>query len=158
MAYLKKSDYTLRIAIDHLDEILEQAANTSGLTSDQVRINAENLAYAEVRSYLISKYRIADELALDAIAQANSRQYLVMRWCIDIALFTIHFTMNPRDIPEIREKAYKATKEELKAARDSTIILEIGQVDPFYTRHLIGSNSPRFVSHEFTDPSLYDCQ
>lgn len=153
MAYLKKSDYTLRIAIDHLDEILTQAANTSGLTADQVRENAEKLAIAEVRAYLISKYKIAAEFSMDSANE--TRNMLVICWALDIALFTLHFTVNPRDIPETREKNYKRTIEELKAARDSNIILEIEQVDPFYTRHLMGSNIGKFVSNEFTDPTLF---
>lgn len=153
MAYLKKSDYSLRIAIDHLDEILTQAANTSGLTSDQVRENAENLAYAEIRSFLISKYKIAVELAIDSAS--TSRNFLTLAWAIDISIYTIHFTVNPRDIPETREKLYKAAIDGLKAARDANIVLEIAQNDTFYTRHLIGSNVNKFVSHEFTDPTLF---
>ncbi len=152
MAYLQKSDYTLRIAVDHLDQILEQAANTSGLTEDQVLANAENLARAEVRAYLVSKYKIAEELALNYDAERNM---LIVKYVIDLALYTLHFTVNPRDIPEIREKNYKMDIEELKAARDSNIILEIPQKDPFYTRHLIGSNQ-KFVSQEFTDPTLFE--
>jgi phage gp36-like protein len=150
MAYLQKSDYTLRIAIDHLDEILEQAASTSGLTTAEILANAELLAFAEVRSYLVSKYLIGNELQLSGAA----RNMLIVRWCIDIALYTLHFTVNPRDIPEIREKAYKSCMDSLAAARDANIVLEIPQVDPFYSRHLIGSNQ-KFVSNEFTDPTLY---
>ncbi len=152
MAYLQKSDYSLRISINHLDEILEQAAADSGLTAAQLLTNSENLAYAEVRAYLISKYKIAEELGL---SYTDTRSFLVMKYVIDIALFTLHFTVNPRDIPETREKNYKASIEELKAARDANIVLELPQVDPFYTRHLIGSNVNKFVSHEFTDPTLF---
>ena len=153
MAYIKKDDYTLRISLDHLDEILEQAAATSGLSEDQIRQNAEALAIAEVRAYLVSKYKITEELSIDS--SSSARNMLILSWVLDIALFSLHFTVNPRDIPEIREKNYKRTIEQLKAARDSNIVLEIGQVDPFYSRHLIGSNVNKFVSQEFTDPTLY---
>lgn len=153
MAYIKKDDYTLRISLDHLDEILEQAGNTSGLTADQIRQNAEALAIAETRSYLVSKYKIAGELNIDS--SSSARNMLVVSWILDIALFSLHFTVNPRDIPEIREKNYKRCLEQLKAARDSNIILEIAQVDPFYTRHLMGSDINKFVSNEFTDPTLF---
>lgn len=154
MAYLKKDDYTLRISLDVLDEILTQAAATSGLTNDQVLAQAEALAIAEVRAYLVSKYKIGPEFSIDS--GSTARNMLILCWVIDITLFSLHFTVNPRDIPEIREKNYKRTIEALKAARDSNIILEIPQVDPFYTRHLLGSNPNKFVSHEFTDPTLYE--
>lgn len=154
MAYLAKSDYSLRIAVNHLDQILEQAATSSGLTADQVLANAEELAKAEIRSYLVSKFKIEDEFGKSGTA----RNMLVLRYCIDIALYTIHFTVNPRDIPELREKAYKASISDLTAARDANIILGIPQADPFYTRHLLGSNDNKFVSLEFTDPTLFtDC-
>lgn len=146
MAYLKKSDYSLRISIVHLDEILTQAAATSGLTVDQVRDNAENLAYAEIKAWLSAKYKITEELGLDSAS--TDRNPLIMKWAIDISLYTIHFTVNPRDIPEIREKAYKAAKEELEAARDATILPGLAQKDSFYTRHLLGSQE-KFTSKEF---------
>lgn len=153
MAYIKKDDYTLRISLDHLDEILEQAGRESGLTADQIRQNAEALAIAETRAYLVSKYKIADELNTDS--SSSARNMLIVSWILDIALFSLHFTVNPRDIPEIREKNYKRSLEQLKAARDSNIILEIAQVDPFYTRHLMGSDINKFISNEFTDPTLF---
>ena len=152
MAYLQKSDYTLRIAITHLDEILEQTAEGSGLTSDQVLANAELLAEAEIRSYLISKYKINEEFGLTGTA----RNMLIVCWYIDIVLYTLHFGINPRDIPEHREKNYKNTIEALKAARDANIVPGLDNKDPFYTRHLIGSNTNKFISHEFTDPNLFD--
>lgn len=146
MAYLKKSDYSLRISIVHLDEILTQAALTSGLTADQVRENAENLAYAEIKAWLSAKYKITEELGLDSAS--TDRNPLVIKWAIDCALYTIHFTVNPRDVPEIREKAYKMAKEELEAARDATILPGLAQKDTFYTRHLLGSQE-KFTSKEF---------
>ena len=155
MAYVKESDYTLRISIDHLTEILTQAAATSGLTTTQIRQRAEAVAEAEIRSYLISKYKIAQEFALDATTNDTSRNHLILQWYLDISLFNIHFTVNPRDIPETREKQYKMAMQGLAAARDANIVLEIDQVEPFYTRHKIGSNC-KFISHEFTDPSLYE--
>jgi len=146
MAYLKLSDYSLRISIAHLDEILIQAAATSGLTVDQVRENAENLAYAEIKAWLSAKYKITEELAIDSAS--TSRNALVMKWAIDISLYTIHFTVNPRDVPEIREKAYKMAKEELEASRDATLLPGLAQKDTFYTRHLLGSQD-KFTSKEF---------
>ena len=145
MAYLAKSDYTLQIAAAHLDSILSQAAASSGLTADQVLANAENLAYAEVKAYLSTKYVIDTELALSS---PGTRAFMVMKWIIAIALRNLHFTVNPRDIPEIREKAYKEAKEELEAARDGRLNPGIANKDPFYTTHLLGSEQ-KFISREF---------
>lgn len=144
MAYLVKDDYTLHISIEHLDEILEQAANTSGLTEDQILENAELTAQAEVKAYLTSKYKIADELA----TTGTSRNRMVIKWIVDLVIFHLHFTINPQDVPESVEKRYKSTIMELKASRDADINPGLSEKDSFYTRHLLGSNT-KFYSKEF---------
>jgi hypothetical protein len=155
MAYLAKSDYTLSIAIDHLDEILEQAAYTSGLTADTVRANAESWAKALIKSYLVSKYNIAGEFAINAPAERN---ILVMQVMIDLALCQIHKTVNPRDIPELRQKACEASMQWLKDARDGIVVVDLpaqippaGEVD--YARTHIGSQV-KFISKPYQDRSV----
>lgn len=160
MAYLAKSDYSLRIAIDHLDEILAQAAQSSGLTADQVLANAEALATAQITAYLKSKYKIAAEFGVTGAG----RGFLIVKWMIDLALYSIHLTVNPRDVPEIREKMYLEAVDELKGARDAMLDPNISQVDPFYSRIVIASG-PKFNSKEFDedfgpstvpDPTFYE--
>ncbi len=156
MAYLAKSDYTLSIAVDHLDEILEQAAFTSGLTADNVRANAEAWAKALIKSYLVSKYNIVGEFAKNS--PDTSRNVLVMQVMIDLALCQIHKTVNPRDIPELREKACESSMQWLKDARDGTVVVDLPTApttggDVPYNRTHLGSQR-KFISKPYSDRSV----
>jgi hypothetical protein len=157
MAYLAKSDYTLSIAIDHLNEILEQAAYTSGLTPDNILANAEAWAKALVKSYLTAKYNIASEYAKGE--DDTSRNVLVMQVTIDLALCQVHKTVNPRDIPELREKACDAATQWLKDARDSLVVVDLpaapnnSEGKPPYPTTFLGSQT-KFISKPFSDASL----
>lgn len=158
MAYLAKSDYTISIAIDHLDEILEQAANTSGLTEDNVLSNAETWARAYIKSYLTSKYNIAAEFALDSAS--SSRNPIVMQILVDLTLCQLHKTVNPRDIPELRYKACEDAIQWLKDARDGTVVVDLtAQTAPTgidnYQR-TFASSQPKFISKPYQDGQLFD--
>lgn len=161
MAYLAKSDYTLSIAVDHLDEILEQAANTSGLTQDNVRQNAEAWGQALVKSYL-SKYNIAGEFAKNS--PDATRNPLVLQVLIDLTLCQIHKTVNPRDIPELRTIACEASMQWLKDARDGTVVVDLppapvvdGQTN--YQRSWLSSQR-KFISKPYSDRMVTgeDCE
>lgn len=144
MAYLAKDDYTLHISVAHLDEILGEAAETSGLTEDQILENALLTAQSEVSAYLSAKYAITTEFSVTG----TSRNRMVMKWVIDLVIFHLHFTINPQDVPDSVEKRYSMTIKELVASRDADINPGLTQNDPFYTRHLLGSNT-KFTSKEF---------
>lgn len=154
MAYLQESDYTLRISQDHLDEILAQAANTSGLTTATIRSNAENWAIARVTQILAPKYQIASEFARNFTDTA--RNFLIMGYVIDLALYTLHRTVNPRDVPAIREMAYREAIMDLK---DSLM-----GVSPLYSIPLVASSvsadfvnsGAKFVSEPFKDGRSFD--
>lgn len=156
MAYLAKSDYTLSIAVDHLDEILEQAAFTSGLTVTNVLNNAEAWAAALIKSYLVTKYNIVAEFALSS--PSASRNPLIMQVYIDLTLCQLHKTVNPRDIPELRDNACKAAMQWLIDARDGTVVVDLTPQTPaageiVYPRSFV-SSQPKFISKEFTDRSI----
>jgi vesicle coat complex subunit len=152
MPYLQKSDYTISIAIDHLDEILEQAANTSGLTQDQVRAKHENLAASTIKSYLKSKYAIDSELGKTF---SQERDEMVLSIYIDLAICSLHKTINPRDIPELRDIACKQALQSLKDIRDGLLSLNVATfaTDPVYVTEL-GSQT-KFISKPFSDASLH---
>lgn len=158
MAYLAKSDYTISIAVDHLDEILEQAAETSGLTSDNVRTNAETWAKAFIKSYLTAKYNITTEFALST--PSADRNPIIMQVMVDLVLCQVHKTINPRDIPELRAQACTDAVQWLKDARDGTVIVDLppapapeGIVN-FQNTYL--SSQPKFISKPFQDGQLFD--
>lgn len=161
MAYLKKADYTLRIGVAHLDEILEQAAETSGLTPTNILNNAESWAIATVKSFLSSQYDTDSEFNKDAESPEANRNFLIMQVTIDLVLCTLHKTINPRDLPEHIEKACTEAVEWLKAVRDKIITVELPEKElpteneVRYDRSFIHSQ-PKFISKPFDDLSLFD--
>ncbi len=155
MAYLVKDDYTRLIAVTHLDEILAQAAESSGFSTATCLTNAMNMAMAEVKAYLNKLFEMDTEFAL-----TTGRNENVMRAVIHIALFNLHFTINPHDVPEMRRKAYEALtgpKGELAAVRDGMLdwglTAKAETVTEGMGRTEIGS-ARKFISKPFNDQSL----
>lgn len=160
MAYLKLSDYSLRISVANLDEILTEASTDTGLTNDNIRSNAESWAQAIIKSYLGNKYDMDAEFALDAIDNDATRDRQIMQNMIDLVLCTIHKTINPRDLPDHISKSCDSAMEWLKEARDGLIILPLttrplnpGEQE-YDTTHL--GSQPKFISKPFTDLSILD--
>lgn len=152
MAYLDKEDYTISVPILHLDEIMDEAAELSGKTEDVIRGEAEQLADAQIQSMLSSKYDIATELAKTSPDATRAR--MIMKCMVDISLYHLHFTINPRNIPEIRMKAYDDCKDMLKAAQEGTLlIIGVALVVGAISNTEIVSQS-KFISKPFTDLSL----
>lgn len=153
MAYLSIDDYTLSISLDNLNEILDQAAATSGKTSDQVRQFAESYARAFVTSKLKSKYNIAGEYARDS--SDPNRDMLILNVTIDLALCTLHKTINPRDIPELRQRACEAAVSFLDEVRKGDALINVPLVDNPEVRSFNGSQV-KFISRPYEDASLFD--
>lgn len=153
MAYLSLDDYTLSISLENLNEILDQAAALSGKTADQVRQFAESYARAYVSSKLKSKYNIAGEYAKDS--SDTGRDMLILGVTIDLALCTMHKTINPRDIPELRQKACEAAVVWLNEVRDGDSLIDVPVIANPEVRSLNGSQV-KFISKEYSDGSLFD--
>lgn len=157
MPYLSKDDYTLRISLVNLDEILAEASNGSGLTPDNILANAESWAMALMRSYLVTKYNIINQFD---IISPNVRDFQTMQVLIDLVLCTLHKTINPRDIPEHIQNSCNEAMVWLKDARDGVIVVGIpGQTqidgDTIYDRSFIQSQQ-KFVSKPYQDLSTFD--
>lgn len=165
MAYLATDDYTLRIGVSHLTEILQQAIEQTGLTVDQVRANAESWARAMITGYLISQYDIAGEFAIAAPAVRN---FQIMQAVIDLALYTLHKTINPRDVPDHIEKAYGNTMQWLGDARDKKIVvalnppldkaLQAGATKDVHFPQTFLDSQQKFVSKPYQDKRLFDTE
>jgi len=163
MAYLKKDDYTLRIIQDNLNQILTQAAENSGFSEDEIRLDAELTAQAEIGGYLSGRYKIEDEFAKDATAPADIRNKTILKCALDISLFNLYVIINPRDVPEIREKNYDRCLEMLAAYRDSTLIIypiyptdggiEVRPEDEGGDSRFIITSHTKFISRPFNDPT-----
>ncbi len=155
MAYLSQDDYTLSISLENLNEILDQASEASGKSADQVRLFAERYAQAFVTSKLKSKYNIAGEFAKNS--PDDSRDMLILVATIDLTLCTIHKTINPRDIPELRTKACEAAVAWLNEVRDGTALIEVPVLpsDEAEVRTFLNSQT-KFISKPYQDASLRD--
>ena len=151
MAYLSLDDYTLNISLENLNEILDQASEASGKTPEQVRLFAESYARSYVTSKLKSKYNIASEFSKDS--SATDRDMLILMVVIDLTLCTIHKTINPRDIPELRTKACEAAVLWLNEVRDGKALIDVPLVNSPEVRSFLDSQE-KFISKEFTDASL----
>jgi ABC-type ATPase with predicted acetyltransferase domain len=159
MAYLVKDDYTISTSIDHLDQILVQAAKNSGLTADKVRTNSEDTAEAEINAYLSKYYDTATEFTIDGSVAPETRNKLIIRCMVNLSLYNIFHTISPRDIPEMRQKLYDDCIEMLKGYRDGMLDFGLDVIDadmdgePDVERTMLES-AKKFISKPFTDPSL----
>lgn len=164
MAYTIKSDYTRVISPKELDDILQEAIDQveGGKTEDQVREDAEAMAIAKVRSYLASDYNITEEFDKQ---NTDDRNENVLRCMLHIAVYNLHYICNPRDIPEMREKAYDDCIMELKEVRDGKLNFELNVIGegsgddgvdseetPAYPQMI--SFNRKFVSKPHADPNV----
>jgi hypothetical protein len=160
MAYIKIDDYSLRITKEYLDQILAQAVENTGLTEEQVRQDSEETAYAEISAFLTGKYIIEDELAKDATAPVDDRNKIVLKCALDMSIYFIHWVINPRDVPELREKAYTNCREMLAAFRDGELIfltppasggIAVRPIDEGGTRRVNIYSQIKFNSKPYSD-------
>ena len=152
MPYLDKEDYTISVPILHLDEILDEAAEASAKTEDVIRGEAEQLADAEIQAYLSYKYDIATELLKTAPDATRAR--MIMKCLIDISLYHLHFTINPRNIPQLRMDAYNNCIDFLKAAQAGNVLVVGVPLLPDVISNTEIQSQKKFISKPFTDGSL----
>lgn len=157
MPYLAEDDYTISISVNHLTQVLTQAATSSGLTADQVRTNSEETAEAEISAYLSGLYEIADEFD----ETGTDRNRLIIRCYVNLSLYNIFHTISPRDIPEMRQRLYTECIEMLKAYRDGDLNFGLTVVDSDgdgtpdeQTGSIVIQSAKKFISKPFTDPSI----
>lgn len=158
MAYLELDDYGTVATQIYLDQILTQASESTSLSKDEIRLDAELTAIAEISAFLTGRYIIEDEFI--KVSPDADRNKIVMRCTMNFALYNIHFVINPRDIPELREKAMTACLEKLAAFRDGELIfltppasggIEIRPVEDGGTERLNLQSQIKFVSKPFND-------
>lgn len=102
MAYILNTDYDLQIQDINLQQIIN--------SNETIRQQANTLAEAEMRSYLVQKYDIDAEL----LKTGANRDPQILQTTIDIALYHLHCRISPRNIPELRLNRYDNAKEWLK--------------------------------------------
>lgn len=152
---MTKDDFTRLIAVTHLNEILDQAAESSGLSAATCFTNALSMSIAEVKAYLSKLFDMTTEFAKTTGQNEN-----IMRAVIHIALFNLHFTINPHDVPEMRRKAYEAmtgSKGELAAVRDGVLNWDLTANSDEATEGMNRTeifSARKFISKPFTDPQV----
>lgn len=96
--FIELTDYDATIHREILDSLLREDAGSSAVIEV-----CENRAIATVRSLLNNRYDC------DAIfsAQGDSRNVLVLKVCLDIAVYEIFCQHNPYKMSEIRKSRYE---------------------------------------------------
>lgn len=160
MAYLVKDSYTISISIDHLDKILTQAAEDSGLTADQIRTDSELTAQAEIDAYLAKYYDTVTEFAKNGATAPATRNKMILRCYVQLSLYNIFHTVSPRDIPEMRQKLYDDCIGMLKAYRDGELDFGLDVIDAdgdgeADVQRIQLNSHTKFISKPFTDPNLF---
>jgi hypothetical protein len=154
MPYLQASDYTLIISQDNLDEILTQAAFTSGLSNAVILSNAQSWAQERVKQILAPKYQIATEFSKNA--PDATRLWIVMNWVITLSVWKLHMTVAPRDIPETRQAEYDMAMSEMKESlRGESPVYGLPIVSGSVSSAFVSSGA-KFVSNEFKDANQWD--
>lgn len=154
MAYLSKLDYTIDISIEDLDKILLEAARATTKTEDAVREEAELYAQAKIEAHLKDRYDITGEFAKQSTDPTRSR--MVMKCMISISLFLIHSTINPRNIPALRNRNYEDCLNDLAAMQSGDLsLIGVSEVEDPLSFTVIESTK-KFISKPFQDPQTFE--
>lgn len=159
MSYVIKSDYSRVISRQDLEDLLLEAAEEfQGKSSDQVRLDAEDQAETTIKSYLSIRFDMATEFAKDgsSAAGAASREKTILRCYLSLSVYFMQFVINPRDIPELREKDYDACLKTLQKAQKNELFLELTENATGDTARFVMDGNQKFRSKPFSDASLFE--
>ena len=149
MAYLQKEDYTISASIQYLNDILAAAAEASAKSEDVIRLEAELTAEAQIRAFVSSRYDIDPEFVKTAPDATRAR--MVIKCNVDMALYHLHFTINPRNVPKFRITAYEDCLEQLKSIQDGDMqLIGVFELEDPLVSTVITSNR-KFISQSFKD-------
>lgn len=154
MPYLEKEDYTISVPILHLDEIMQQAAQASGKTEDTIREESELTAQAFITSHVKDQYDIDAEFI--KVAPDATRARMIIKCMVDISLYYLHHTINPRNIPALRNKAYEDCANMLKDIQEGTLTLIGVEPLPNPLPFTLMASQRKFVSKPFQDCLIYN--
>ncbi len=156
MSYVKRSDYSRVISNQDLDDILQDSAEYfANKTSSQVLQEAGDMAEAKIRMVISARYDVEIEFSKSATDSPDIREKNVLRCYLHMAVYWLHFVINPRDIPELRQNAYDNCVKELELARDDNASLELEGITGTGRLEQI-SGAKKFVSKPYADPLYYD--
>lgn len=128
--FIQVTDYDATIHREILDSLLREDAGSSATIEV-----CENRAIATVRSLIGSRYDC------DAIfsATGDQRNVIILKVCIDIAVYEIFCQHNPYKMSKVREDRYKDAMQFLREVRDHLDNIEGAPLLPTDTQK---DNSP----------------
>lgn len=156
MAYVQRSDYSRVISNDDLRDLLEEANEFfQGKEEGTVLDEAGSMAEAKIKMILGSVYDMAQEFAKNATTLPDPREQNVLRCYLHISVYYLHYVINPRDIPELRQLSYENCTSELEKIRDGELVIEVPKFEGS-GRLMQFTGHKKFISKPFTDPLVFD--
>jgi phage gp36-like protein len=132
MFFLLQSDFDVAIKAENLDKIL---------VNKPINLDAVVMAAVEeVQSYLRSKFDVADIFN----AEGDARNQQIIMYTTDIALYHLHTSIAPRQIPEMRYERYNQAIEWLKGCSKGTIVPNLPQLPTESSNKLQWGSNPKF--------------
>lgn len=128
--FIQVTDYDATIHREILDSLLREDAGSSATIEV-----CENRAIATVRALISSRYDC------DAIfsATGDQRNIIILKVCVDIAVYEIFCQHNPYKMSKVREDRYKDAMQFLREVRDHLDNIEGAPLLPTDTQK---DNSP----------------
>ena len=118
MNYTQIEDYHLLIQPQQITQLVGISGGT------QIDL-ANEMALAEVKSYLVQKY----DMPLEYSQTGTSRSLQVVMAVVDISLYILHSRIAPTNIPELRQKRYEQTIAWLKNCAKGMVTPALTPID-----------------------------
>ncbi len=135
MPFLRKTDYDTVIRNDRLDVVLNE--DPSLLTG------AEMKAESQMSDYLNQRFDVAAIFS----AFEPDRNHSIVMYMVDITLYHLHSRINPRNVPELRERRYEDALKWLKMVADGKLTPDLPPLETDNYGQRWGSN-PK-MSHRY---------
>ncbi|WP_434575516.1 phage protein Gp36 family protein [Riemerella anatipestifer] len=117
MSYLTEQDYKPQIRNWILNVVTQ---NDPG-----AREQAELAAQVEMESYLRSRYKVREIFN----KQGTERNYLLVMYLVDMAIYHLHSNISPDNIPEIRYVRYKSAIDWLHKVATEKLSPDLPEID-----------------------------
>jgi len=156
MAYVQRSDYSRTISNVDLRDLLEEANEFfQGKDEQTVLDEAGAMAEAKIRMFLSSVYDMDSEFSKDATTIPDPREQNILHCYLTIAVYHLHFVINPRDIPELRQDAFDSCISTLEKIRDGELVIQVPEKEDGNSRLGQFSGACKFISKPFRDPLVF---
>lgn len=113
MGFITDADYKIFIKGTTLQAVTDAGEAEIGI--------CENIAQAEITSYLRTRYNMAVEFA----KAGNERFPLLVMYMVDITLYHLHSRIPGRQVPQTRIDRYNIAKDWLERAQAGTVTADM---------------------------------